>query len=285
MITSCVYANKTMSSSQRVLKCTVCGGDHSRLHCLVICNSCSGDKRRCDCQSGPPQKKRTQKARSAPETNDPEPDYEKLYSKLVQRHERVGKAFQALKTQNEELAADLEGKNQEIEELNRDAQELADLVKTKEQVIEDLKKSLVEAKTRISAMQEEIRSLQASDAAAVDEEPEEQTTHRVSSHNLESIHERYNRVLGILREERCSMANAFRLARCPRSTIRDFVAIAELKIVDAREHELVTSDHSGSVQQLEQVCRKRLRRYQPMMAAMRRESRLLPLKFDPRFYE
>ena len=95
----------------------------------------------------------TQKARSAPsETNDPELDYEKLYSKLVQRHERVGKAFQALKTQNEELAADLEEKNREIEELNSDAQELADLVKTKENVIEDLKKSLVEAKTRISAM-------------------------------------------------------------------------------------------------------------------------------------
>lgn len=277
-----------MSSSQRVLKCTVCGGDHSRLHCLVICNSCSGDKRRCDCQSGPPpQKKRTQKARSAPsQSNETDPDYEKLYSKLVQRHERVGKAFQALQTQNEELAAELEEKNREIEELNSDAQELADLVKTKEQVIEDLKKSLVEAKTRISAMQEEIRSLQATDAAPVDDEaPEEQTTHRVSSHNLDSIHERYNRVLDILREERCSMANAFRLARCPRSTIRDFVAIAELKIVDAREHELVTSDHSGSVQQLEQACRKRLRRYQPMMAAMRRESRLLPLKFDPRFYE
>ena len=133
-------------------------------------------------------------------------------------------------------------------------------------------------------MQEGIRSLQASDAAAVDEEPEEQTTHRVSSHNLESIHERCNRVLDILREERCSMANAFRLARCPRSTIRDFIAIAELKIVDAREHELVTRDHSGSVQQLE-VCRKRLRHYQPMMAAMGRESWLLPLKCYPRFYE
>ena len=114
MITSCVYATKTMSSSssQRVLKCTVCGGDHSRLHCLVICSSCSGDKRRCNCQSGPPsQKKRTQKARSAPSQSDePDPDYEKLYSKLVQRHERVGNAFQSLKTQNEELAAELEGK-------------------------------------------------------------------------------------------------------------------------------------------------------------------------------
>ena len=289
MITSCVYATKTMSSSssQRVLKCTVCGGDHSRLHCLVICSSCSGDKRRCNCQSGPPsQKKRTQKARSAPSQSDePDPDYEKLYSKLVQHHERVGNAFQSLKTQNEELAAELEGKNREIEELNSDTLELADLVKTKEQVIQDLQKSLVEAKTRISATQEEIRSLQASDTAAVDEAPEEQTTHRVSSHNLESIHECYNRVLDILQEELCSMANTFWLARCPRSTIRDFVAIAELKIVDAREHELVTHDHSGSVQQLEQACRKRLRRYQPMMATMRRESRLVPLKFDLRFYE
>ena len=69
-------------------------------------------------------------------------------------------------------------------------------------MIDDLKESLSEAKTRISAMQEEIRSLQASDAAAVDEELAEQTTNRVSSHNLESIHERYNRVLEILREER-----------------------------------------------------------------------------------
>ena len=32
----------------------------------------------------------------------------------------------------------------------------------------------------------------------------------------------------------------------PRSTIRDFEAIAKLKIVDAREHRLVTRDHSGS---------------------------------------
>jgi len=254
----------------------------------VICNSCSGNKRRCDCQSGPPpQKKRApEKIRSAPsQSDDPDSDYEKLYSKLVQRHERVGKAFQALQKQNEDLAADLDGKDREIEELNSDAQELADLVKTKEAVIGDLKKSLAEAKKQISAMQEQIRSLQATNAAAADEEPGEQTANRVSAHNLESINEHYSGVLAILREGHCSMANAFRLARCPRSTIGDFVAIAELKIVDAREHELVTRDHTGSVQQLEQACRKRLRRYLPMMAAMRRESRLLPLKFDPRFYE
>ena len=78
------------------------------------------------------------------------------------------------------------------------------------------------------------------------------------------------------------MGNAFWLARCPSTTIRDFVAIAELKIVDAREHELVTRDHTGLVQQLE---RKRLQFCQPMMTVMPRESQLLPLKFDPGYCE
>ena len=45
------FCEHTMSSSQRILKCTVCGGDHPRLHCLVLCNSRSGNNRRCPCQS------------------------------------------------------------------------------------------------------------------------------------------------------------------------------------------------------------------------------------------
>lgn len=88
-----------------------------------------------------------------------------------------------------------------------------------------------------------------------------------------------------MRENKCSMACAFRLASCPRSTLRDFVAIAELKKVDSRELDLVLRDQVGSVRALEVVCRKRLRRYIPVMNNMRREGQLLPLKFDPRFYE
>lgn len=85
---------------------------------------------------------------------DPETDYEKLYSKLVQRHERVrNEVFPG--TANAERGSDswFIGKKCEVEELNSDGQEIADLVKTKEKVIEDLKKSLVEAKTRISVTQ------------------------------------------------------------------------------------------------------------------------------------
>ena len=40
-----------------------------------------------------------------------------------------------------------------------------------------------------------------------------------------------------------------------------------------------------SVRELEQMCRKSLRSYMPLMSTMRREGQLLPLKFDQRFYE
>jgi len=68
------------------------------------------------------------------------------------------------------------------------------------------------------------------------------------------------------------------------STVRDFVKIAELKIVDHREHDCVIRDHAGSVKELEATCKKRLRNYLPVMANLRCEGKLLPLKFDELFY-
>ena len=56
----------------------------------------------------------------------------------------------------------------------------------------------------------------------------------------------------------CNMANAFCQAGYPRSTLRDFVLIAELRIVDKLEfapREICV----GSVRELEAVCRRRLR--------------------------
>ena len=67
-------------------------------------------------------------------------------------------------------------------------------------------------------------------------------------------------------------------------TTRLPVAIAELKKVDSRELDLVLREVK-SVQDLEVVCRKRLRRYIPVMSNMRREGQLLPMKFEARFYE
>ena len=174
MITSFTSAN-TPWVHHRVLKCTVSGGDHSRLHCLVLCNSCSGGKWRCDCQSRPPpHKKKTQK--------DPETDYEKLYSKLM---------FNAM-NESESLSRHCKRRTRiwqliywEKIEKSRSwtaaARKYADLVKTKEKVIADLKKSLVMAKTHRLAMREEIPSLQATNAVAVDEEPGKQKAHCAST--------------------------------------------------------------------------------------------------------
>lgn len=111
--------------------------------------------------------------------------------------------------------------------------------------------------------------MQATNAVAVDEEHGKQKTHR------------YGRVLAILQEEQCRMANAFRLARCPRSTVRDFVEIAELKTVDAKENQLphwfseTTStgmSHRFATLSTDDDCHAE-------------ERRVLPLTLNPRLHE
>ena len=72
----------------------------------------------------------------------------------------------------------------------------------------------------------------------------------------------------------------------PRNTLRDFIAIAELKRVDSRAFEIALANYQGeSVRELEQMCRKSLRHYMLLVSTMRRDGQLLPLKFDQRFYE
>ena len=73
------------------------------------------------------------------------------------------------------------------------------------------------------------------------QQPQQKDATRASTHSLATIQTRYQRVLQILKENNCSMANAFWLASCPRSTLGDFIAIAELWIVDEREFESYSS--------------------------------------------
>ena len=56
---------------------------------------------------------------------------------------------------------------------------------------------------------------------------------------------------------------------------------AEIKKVDSRAFDIALANYLGeSVRELEQMCRKSLRRYMPLMSTMRHEGQLLPLKFD-----
>ena len=227
-------------------------------------------------------KKRSRESRNSPGDQQSVADLHKLYDNLQKEHEQVGSAFQNLKDQNEELARDLA-------EREADLQELANLVSTKDEVIKNGERRLLQAKKLIADLKAEVQSLRSRNDH---QEPEQQTPQqrseaeigRVNSHSLSSIHSRYVKVLQFIHDNRCSMANAFRLAGCPRSTVRDFVAIAELKIVDHREHNRVIRDHAGSVKELEATCRRRLRSYLPVMANLGCEGKLLPLKFDKRFY-
>ena len=266
--------------SQRILKCTVCGGDPSIFHCENRCGVCHGDRRQCSCNERPPQKrKKTSKSTASSQQLD---DLKKKYESLQKDYKRVGEAFQNQKEQNQELTALLE-------EREKEAEELANLVRNKDEVVKNLERRLLNAKKVIAELRAEVqrRDLPApqEDPPASQQQHQQKADICVSTHSLATIHERYEQVLQTMKENRCSMACAFRLAGCPRSTLRDFVAIAELKKVDSRELDLVLRDQGvTSVRDLEVVCRKRLRRYIPVMNNMR-EGQLLPMKFEARFYE
>ena len=276
----------SQTTSQRILKCTMCGGDHSIFHCENKCGICHGDNRKCSCSEQPPPSKKKKSGKQKKSSGD-EPsvkDLRKLYHNLQKEHELVGTAFQNIQEQNEQLARDLA-------EREADLEELANLVSTKDEVVRNMERRLLQAKKVIADLKAEVELLRSRNDEGPDHEqqtPQQQSETeigRVSAHSLSSIHSRYEKVLQVIHDNRCSMANAFRLAGCPRSTVRDFVAIAELKIVDHREHDRVIRDHAGSVKELEATCRTTLRRYLPVMANLRREGKLLPLKFDEWFYE
>ena len=63
--------------SQRLLKCTICGSEHSIFHCINKCGVCSGDNRQCSCPAQPPQKKKRNALQSNQQPED-KPNYQEL---------------------------------------------------------------------------------------------------------------------------------------------------------------------------------------------------------------
>ena len=152
--------------SQRVTKCTVCGqAGHTRIHCLVMCGSCSGDSRNCDCEQPPAKKQKTKKGKRAAEKEQPQV------------------------------------------------------------------------------------------AAAA--------------------------------EKKCSLNNAYRLAGTARSTIRDFLGIAELKIANEVTYQSTLErlgDPKLAVKRIEQECRRQLGGLLPLVKRLRVSKKLLPLALEDAFY-
>ena len=162
--------NCIATMSQHTLKRTVhvCGGNHSRMHCVVICNSCGGDKCKCECeaQSAAAQRKKDpskwarQQQRSESESwPDEAPTYQQLcweYKKLQKRNAEFGKVYQSLQKQHKELVANQQHRDEDLKEANNDAEELADMVGVKDGVIKVLQASLTAAKDEIAQLRDEL---------------------------------------------------------------------------------------------------------------------------------
>ena len=77
--------------AHRILKCTVCGGDHSIFHCENKCGVCHGDNRKCSCSEQPPsKKKKLRKQKQSSGDQQSVADLHKLYDNLQKEHERGG---------------------------------------------------------------------------------------------------------------------------------------------------------------------------------------------------
>ena len=61
----------------------------------------------------------------------------------------------------------------------------------------------------------------------------------VTGSNLQGIHERYQAVLDILVNNQCSLTEAMRQFNIPRNTLRDYIGICELQIIDGERSKRV----------------------------------------------
>ena len=128
--------------SQRILKCTVCGGDHSIFLSKNKCGICHGDNHECSCLEQPPPSKKKKKQGKQKQSSGDQQSFaglRKLYQNLQKEQEQVWTAFQNLKEQNEELVRDLA-------ECKAHLEELANLVSTKDKAIKNMERRLLQAK-------------------------------------------------------------------------------------------------------------------------------------------
>ena len=104
---------------------------------------------------------------------------------------------------------------------------------------------------------------------------------------LRLIHARYDSVLKIFKTENCSLAHAMESYGVARNTLRDFIGICELKILDKTKYKTITAmerDRSGkpAVKTIEKRCRAALSEYK---AQAKEDGRLLPFFPTESFYK
>ena len=188
------------------------------------------------------------------------------------------KAYQDLKAQFDELEDSCQEREEELAQAQQDADEMADMVRENEQRIPTYTEQLKEKDDLIKALEQELRTLKNSSEAS---------SAKVDRNDLAEIHRRYAAVLSTPKEKKCSLNNSYRLAGTARSTIRDFIGIAELKIVNEVTYQSTLErlgDPKLSVKGIEQECRRQLGGLLPLVKRPRVAKKLLPLALDDAFY-
>ena len=111
----------------------------------------------------------------------------------------------------------------------------------------------------------------------------------VKGSNLQGIHERYSGVLRTMKENGCSLTEAMRLFGVPRNTLRDFIGICELRIIDEDKYDRVVQsvkEKTGkpSVIEIESKCREARSDYRAQAIRLKSEEKLLPFYPKDDFY-
>ena len=160
---------------------------------------------------------------------------------------------------------------------------MADMVRQNEQRIIAYTEQLRAKDDRIKALRQELRTRKNSSEPSANHE----AAAKVDRNDLAEIHRRYAAVLSTLNEKKCSLNNAYRLAGTARSTMRDFLGIAELKIVNEVTYQSTLErlgDPKLSVERIEQECRRQLGGLLPLVKRLRVAKKLLPLALEDAFY-
>ena len=103
----------------------------------------------------------------------------------------------------------------------------------------------------------------------------------ITGMNLGGIHERYEGVLEIFKKKNCSLAQAMRDFDVPRNTIRDYIGMCELKIIDLENYHSVVQQERGAkgkapIKNIESRCRESLSGYRAQSNKLKEEGKLLP---------
>lgn len=108
----------------------------------------------------------------------------------------------------------------------------------------------------------------------------------VTGSNLQAIHDRYLGVLKTMKENQCSLTEAMRRFGVARNTLRDFIGICELRVVDKEKYERVIKEITGktSVKLIESKCREALSDYRAQSSRLKSEEKLLPFYPKDDFY-